>query len=486
MVHVRGDDGEVDAEGHLLEEKAAEHRRGSCNQPEPCEGCGQRERERHEKGSLPKERGEPRRRARRDRCGDVECGVGRPDRERLVDAGSLEPWRVKVEGGPEFHEEQGEDRRNPPKLGLRPEIAKASSEHVRERARRPERMRNLGLPHAERDDEGPRRERGRCPCRCDEPHRAPEDAAHEECHGRPAESQDGRPRLVPEVLPFAAKGLQGVVENGGSRSREHGLTESEQNLGRREGREILGSRHRDEARGLRDAGQGEHGLAADPVGEQSRRNLGRERRAVVDRLERRVLVEPEPLSGRQKPQKGNRRVPERGRLESRHEDKIPGRSGVPARARGRGVGGGGIAHRRGDPSARRASFVSRFRRRRIRRAVPDDCIFCKILDGAIPSTRVLESANAIAIDDKFPQAPVHCLVIPRRHVSSLHDADEGDGALLGELLLLARKVAIAKGLEGKGYRVITNIGRDGGQGVFHLHVHVLGGKRLGPKMVAEG
>ena len=116
----------------------------------------------------------------------------------------------------------------------------------------------------------------------------------------------------------------------------------------------------------------------------------------------------------------------------------------------------------------------------------DDCIFCKILDGKLPSKRIAESPSCVAIEDKFPQAPVHALVIPRKHVASLHDANDEDQALLGEMLLLARKVAIAKGVHERGYRVITNIGSDGGQAVAHIHLHVLGGKRLGPKLVSEG
>jgi histidine triad (HIT) family protein len=118
--------------------------------------------------------------------------------------------------------------------------------------------------------------------------------------------------------------------------------------------------------------------------------------------------------------------------------------------------------------------------------VADDCIFCKILDGKLPSKKIVESPGCVAIEDKFPQAPVHALVIPRRHIASLQDANESDLDLLGEMLLLARKVAIAKGIHEKGYRVITNIGADGGQAVPHLHFHVLGGKRLGAKLVAEG
>jgi histidine triad (HIT) family protein len=118
--------------------------------------------------------------------------------------------------------------------------------------------------------------------------------------------------------------------------------------------------------------------------------------------------------------------------------------------------------------------------------VSGDCIFCKILDGRLPSKRVAESEHCVAIEDKFPQAPVHVLVIPRKHVVSLQDAADSDRDLLGEMLLLAKRAAMEKQVDAKGYRVITNIGSDGGQAVPHLHFHVLGGKRLGPKLVAEG
>ncbi|MBI3819935.1 MAG: histidine triad nucleotide-binding protein [Planctomycetes bacterium] len=116
----------------------------------------------------------------------------------------------------------------------------------------------------------------------------------------------------------------------------------------------------------------------------------------------------------------------------------------------------------------------------------DNCIFCKILAKEIPSAIIAESSNCIAIDDKFPQAPVHILVIPRRHIASLHDTEPADRDLLGELLELARKCSEIKGIAEKGYRVITNIGVDGGQGVFHLHIHVLGGKKLGAKLINNG
>ncbi len=112
------------------------------------------------------------------------------------------------------------------------------------------------------------------------------------------------------------------------------------------------------------------------------------------------------------------------------------------------------------------------------------CIFCRILAGELPCTKVAESANAIAIEDIHPVSPVHVLVIPRRHVDSLEATGADDTAMLGEMLALVRTVAEAKGVSTSGYRVVTNVGRDGGQAVPHLHFHVLGGKRLGPKLGA--
>jgi len=105
------------------------------------------------------------------------------------------------------------------------------------------------------------------------------------------------------------------------------------------------------------------------------------------------------------------------------------------------------------------------------------CIFCRIASGEIPAARVAENDAAIAFRDLNPQAPVHVLVVPRRHVASLADAAEGEE--LGALLLLAREVARLEGIADRGYRVVTNSGADAGQTVHHLHLHVLGGRALG-------
>jgi histidine triad (HIT) family protein len=105
------------------------------------------------------------------------------------------------------------------------------------------------------------------------------------------------------------------------------------------------------------------------------------------------------------------------------------------------------------------------------------CIFCKIIDGSIPSTAVYQDEQCYAFADLHPQAPVHMLVTPREHIASLDDGIEGDRALFGHLLWAAAQIARAKGL-GKGYRVVINTGEDGGQTVDHLHVHLLGGRPM--------
>jgi histidine triad (HIT) family protein len=105
-----------------------------------------------------------------------------------------------------------------------------------------------------------------------------------------------------------------------------------------------------------------------------------------------------------------------------------------------------------------------------------ECVFCKIVAKALPSDVVYEDDAIIAFRDINPVAPVHILVIPKRHIKSLQDTEPQDEQLLGALLSVARKVASEQGLEG--YRVATNIGKDGGQVIEHLHFHVIGGRPL--------
>jgi len=109
-----------------------------------------------------------------------------------------------------------------------------------------------------------------------------------------------------------------------------------------------------------------------------------------------------------------------------------------------------------------------------------DCLFCKIVEGSIPSAKVYEDEHVLAFKDIQPQAPVHLLVIPKKHIPTLNDAAPEDAELLGRVLLAARQVAREAGLAEDGYRIVNNCGRDGGQVVFHLHFHVLGGEKLGP------
>ncbi len=106
----------------------------------------------------------------------------------------------------------------------------------------------------------------------------------------------------------------------------------------------------------------------------------------------------------------------------------------------------------------------------------DDCIFCKIAAGEIPSTSVYEDDVCIAFDDLSPQAPTHILLIPREHIDSLDQAAKGSRDTLGHLLLSAAEIAREKGFAENGYRVVINTNSDGGQTVFHLHVHLLAGR----------
>jgi histidine triad (HIT) family protein len=105
------------------------------------------------------------------------------------------------------------------------------------------------------------------------------------------------------------------------------------------------------------------------------------------------------------------------------------------------------------------------------------CLFCKIIEGSIPSTAVYQDEQCYAFLDIDPKAPAHVLVIPRKHIASLAEAEASDQPLLGHLLWTAAEIARAKGLA-KGYRVVISTGRDGGQTVDHLHVHLLGGRSL--------
>ncbi len=108
-----------------------------------------------------------------------------------------------------------------------------------------------------------------------------------------------------------------------------------------------------------------------------------------------------------------------------------------------------------------------------------DCVFCRIARGEVQARTVLQDEHLIAFDDIHPAAPVHVLIVPRKHLANLSAAREEDALLLGRMLLAARDVARARGIEEPGYRVVMNAGEHGGQEVFHCHLHVLGGRPLG-------
>lgn len=105
-----------------------------------------------------------------------------------------------------------------------------------------------------------------------------------------------------------------------------------------------------------------------------------------------------------------------------------------------------------------------------------DCLFCKIIAGEIPSGTVYEDDVCYAFNDISPQAPTHILIVPRDHFASLDEAADNQKELLGHLLLTAAAIAREKGFANDGYRIVVNTNSDGGQTVFHLHVHLLGGR----------
>lgn len=108
----------------------------------------------------------------------------------------------------------------------------------------------------------------------------------------------------------------------------------------------------------------------------------------------------------------------------------------------------------------------------------ENCIFCKIAAGLIPSNKVYEDESIFAFRDINPEAPVHILIIPKKHISSVNDLEPGDEELIGEIFITAKKIAKDEGISESGFRIVTNCGRDGGQTVPHLHFHILGGRNL--------
>lgn len=108
-----------------------------------------------------------------------------------------------------------------------------------------------------------------------------------------------------------------------------------------------------------------------------------------------------------------------------------------------------------------------------------NCLFCKIIAGQIPSTVVYQDEQVFAFRDIHPQAKQHILLIPRQHIVSMAELSHEDGPLLAHIYAVALKIAQEQGFAQSGYRVVTNVGPDSGQAVFHLHFHVLGGEQLG-------
>ncbi len=107
-----------------------------------------------------------------------------------------------------------------------------------------------------------------------------------------------------------------------------------------------------------------------------------------------------------------------------------------------------------------------------------DCLFCKIVDQTIAADLVYEDERVVAFRDTSPQAPTHLLIIPIRHISTLNDLDEADESLIGHMAVVAKEVAAKEGIAEDGYRLIFNCNAHGGQTVFHIHMHLVGGRQM--------
>lgn len=108
-----------------------------------------------------------------------------------------------------------------------------------------------------------------------------------------------------------------------------------------------------------------------------------------------------------------------------------------------------------------------------------DCLFCKIVNGDIPADIIYQSDEVVAFRDINPQAPTHVLIIPRKHIATINDLESGDETTVGNLFLAAKEIALQEGIAEPGYRVAMNCNEAAGQTVFHLHLHLLGGRQLG-------
>jgi len=107
-----------------------------------------------------------------------------------------------------------------------------------------------------------------------------------------------------------------------------------------------------------------------------------------------------------------------------------------------------------------------------------DCLFCKIREGDIPADVVFENDDVLAFNDVNPQAPVHVLIIPKRHISTVNDIDAGDEVIMGKLYSVAKVIAAQRGIADDGYRLVVNCNEKAGQTVFHIHMHLLGGRSM--------
>ncbi len=107
-----------------------------------------------------------------------------------------------------------------------------------------------------------------------------------------------------------------------------------------------------------------------------------------------------------------------------------------------------------------------------------NCLFCRIIAGQIPATKVYEDEHSFAFRDINPQSPIHVLLIPKKHIASLNEAGSDDHAVLGHLMLVVGKIATQEGIAESGFRVVANSGVDAGQSVFHVHLHVMGGRSM--------
>lgn len=106
------------------------------------------------------------------------------------------------------------------------------------------------------------------------------------------------------------------------------------------------------------------------------------------------------------------------------------------------------------------------------------CLFCKIASGEIPADAIYEDDALLAFRDIKPQAPTHVLLIPKKHIATVNDVEADDAALLGRMMLAAKHIAQAEGLSQQGYRLVMNVNAAGGQEIYHIHLHILGGRQM--------